>query len=90
MSNVLQTKVKRPTKIVRDGEKVRLLPGDVFPYDPADKGHRAALQSGRIELVAAECDEGADVDALLDVIREVSGVGPALFAKIEEAVRGDS
>lgn len=91
MSTVLQTKVRRPTKIIRDGEKVRLLPGDLFPYDPDNRSHRRALENGRIELAAVEIGEpeAPDVDAILETIRDVSGVGPALFARIEEAVRGN-
>lgn len=89
MSTVLQTKVKRQTKVMRDGKKVTLMPGDVFPYDPQDRAHRKALENNRLELVPVECG-GADVDAILERVRGVSGVGPALFAKIEEAVRGDS
>lgn len=91
MKNALRAIVKRPTKIIRDGEKVTLMPGDPFPFDPDNRTHRRALETGRLALeqVQAE-DSGPDIDEILARIEEVSGVGPAFYTKIEEAVRGDS
>lgn len=86
MSNVLKTKVRRPLKVTENGQKTRLLPGAYFPFDPDDRAHKAALDNGYLKLERAE---GADIDAILAKIRDVSGVGPALYAKIEEAIRGD-
>lgn len=84
MSTVLKVKAKRRLKA--DGEQYA--PGDEFPFDPENRNHYLLLQNRAIQMLPADEEPAVDVDALLDVIDGVEGVGPATLEKVKEALDG--